>query len=288
MGVVDLIEEVAFELLRRAVTRLPRDVKEALIRAYREEVNPLGKAQLQAIIENVELAEELERPICQDTGTINFYIKVGAGFGDLNKIEHALRRVVKRATSEIPLRPNAVDPFTQVNSGDNLGRHIPYIRWEPSQMDYLEITAFPKGGGSENASVMKMLPPTEGLDGLKRFVLESVIKAGGTPCPPTIIGVGVGGGSEISMSLAKMALLRRLDEPNPNPEIARIENQLHNLVNSLGIGPMGLGGKFTTLGVKVNYAHRHPASYPVAVAFQCWAARRSTARIYGDRSVEYL
>ena len=288
MRVEEVVEEVAVKLLRLAVVRLPSDVKRALEQAWREEENPVGKAHLKNIVENIRLAEELNRPICQDTGTITFYIKAGADFKGLNRVEPSLRRAVERATYEIPLRPNAVNPFTQENSGNNVGRLLPYVKWKIVSGEHLEITAFPKGGGSENTCTLAMLPPSAGVEGLKRFVLESVLKAGGMPCPPTIIGVGVGGGADISMNLAKEALLRPLDEPNPDPAIASLEEQLYREVNALGIGPMGLGGKFTTLAVKVNYAHRHPASYPVAVAFQCWAARRASARIHPDGSVEYL
>ena len=288
MRVEEVVEEVAVKLLRLAVVRLPSDVKRALEQAWREEENPIGKAHLKNIVENIRLAEELNRPICQDTGTITFYIRAGADFKGLNRVEPSLRRAVERATYEIPLRPNAVNPFTQENSGNNVGRLLPYVRWKIVSGEHLEITAFPKGGGSENTCTLAMLSPSAGVEGLKRFVLESVLKAGGMPCPPTIIGVGVGGGADISMNLAKEALLRPLDEPNPDPTIASLEEQLYREVNALGIGPMGLGGKFTTLAVKVNHAHRHPASYPVAVAFQCWAARRASARIHPDGSVEYL
>jgi len=288
LRVEEIVEDVAARLLRLAVVKLPSDVKRAIERAYREEENPLGKAQLQAIIENIRLAEELERPICQDTGLITFYVRAGADFRGLDRVELSLKRAVKKATRQIPLRPNAVNPFTQQNSGNNVGRLLPYVKWDIVPGEHLEITAFPKGGGSENTCTLAMLSPSVGVEGLKRFVVESVLKAGGMPCPPTIIGVGIGGGADISMDLAKAALLRPLNEPNPDPWIADLEHQLYREINALGIGPMGLGGKFTTLAVKVSYAYRHPASYPVAVAFQCWAARRASARIHMDGSVEYL
>ena len=135
---------------------------------------------------------------------------------------------------------------------------------------------------------LRILKPADGLSGLKRFVIESVVDAGGMPCPPTIIGVGVGGISDVAMNLAKKALLRPINESNPDPIIASLERDLLRAVNSTGIGPMGLGGDSTALALKIEYAHRHPASYPVAIAFQCWAARRATARIYLDGSVECL
>jgi fumarate hydratase subunit alpha len=271
-----------------AVVKLPQDVKEALKRAYREEVSETGRVQLEAILKNIELAEKENTSICQDTGVIIFYVKAGAQTKGLDKVESALRNAVKRATKEIPLRPNAVDIFTQKNSGDNTGKFIPYINWEIVPGDTIEITAFPKGGGSENVSQLGMLTPGEGVNGLKKFVIGAIIKAGAMPCPPTIVGVAAGGGADIAIKLAKMAVLRPLNQPNLNPDLAKIERELYEDANSTGIGPMGLGGKFTVLGVNIDYAHRHPASYPVAVVFQCWAARRATARIYSDGRVEYL
>lgn len=283
-----VVEDTAFNLLKLAVVRLPSDIKEALNRAYKEETSEAGRVQFEAILKDIELAEKDNTPLCQDTGIIIFYVKAGAKVKDLDVIETALQNATRRATKEIPLRPNAVDPFTQKNSGDNTGKHIPYINWEITDSDYVEITAFPKGGGSENVCTIGMITPGEGVNGLKKFVIDAVIKAGAMPCPPTIVGVAAGGGSDISMKLAKASLLRPLNEPNPNPDLDKLEKELYEAANSTGIGPMGLGGKFTVLGVKIDYAHRHPASYPVAVAFQCWAARRSTARIHPDGTVEYL
>jgi len=288
LNLEDLIEKLTVNLLRLAVTKLPLDVKEALKDAYERERNPTGRIQLKAILENIRLAEEEGLPICQDTGLISFYLRAGSRFHCLEKIEGALRRAVAKATVQIPLRPNAVDPFTQKNTGDNTGRFIPYIYWSITSGDFLEITVLPKGGGSENMCALRILRPSDGISGLKKFVLGCVVNAGGMPCPPTIIGVGVGGGSDIAMDLAKKALLRPLNEPHPNRVISRLEEELLDAVNKTGIGPMGLGGDVTALAVRIEYAHRHPASYPVAVAFQCWAARRASARIYADGRVECL
>lgn len=288
MEIGNLIEDVAFNLLKLAVIRLPSDVKEALQRAYEEETSEAGKVNLKAILTNIEFAEKMNTPICQDTGTIIFYVKAGAQANGLEKVEAALRNATKRATKDVPLRPNAVDPLTRKNSGDNTGRLIPFIHWEITDGDSIEITALPKGGGSENVSALGMITPGEGVKGLKKFVIDAVIKAGAKPCPPNTLGVGIGGGADIAMKIAKKALLRPLNQPNPNPDLAKLEKELYEAANSTGIGPMGLGGKFTVLGVNIEYAHRHPASYPVAVAYQCWAARRATARINADGAVEYL
>ena len=288
MEIDKIIEDTAFNLLQLAVVRLPTDVKDAIYKAYKEETSEAGKVQFEAIVKDIELAEKDNTPICQDTGVIIFYVKGGAQAQGLDKVQTALINATRRATKEVPLRPNAVDPFTGKNTGDNTGRFIPFIHWEIVEGDKIEITAFPKGGGSENTCTLGMITPGEGVKGLKKFVIDAVIKAGAMPCPPTIVGVACGGGADIAMKLAKAALLRPLNEPNSNPELAKLENELYEAANSTGIGPMGLGGKFTVLGVKVEYAHRHPASFPVAVAFQCWAARRATARIHLDGKVEYL
>ena len=288
MDIGSVVENVAVELLRQAVTKLPRDVKEALQRAHREEESDVGKTQLEAILNNVELAEKTDTPMCQDTGVIIFYVKAGAQAKGLDKIEESLRNATKRATIKVPLRPNSVGIFTRKNTGDNTGRYVPYINWEIVPGENIELTAFPKGGGSENVCALGMIRPGEGLNGLKKFVVDTVLNAGAKPCPPNILGVGVGGGADIAMKIAKAALLRPIDQPNPDPEIAKLERELCEAANMTGIGPMGLGGKFTVLGVNVDHANRHPASYPVAVAVQCWAARRASARIHPNGTVEYL
>jgi fumarate hydratase subunit alpha len=282
------MENVAFNLIKQAVIYLPEDVKRALRKAYAEETSETGKTQLKAILENIELAEKLQAPVCQDTGTITFYVKAGSQVKNLHRVEAALVAATREATREVPLRPNAVDPFTQKNSGDNTGRFAPYLHWAIVSGDSLELTVMIKGGGSENVSAAGMLVQSEGIRGLKRFVVDAVIKAGAQPCPPTILGVAVGGGADVAMKLAKKALLRPLDEANSDRRLAEIERKILEAANMTGIGPMGLGGKTTVLGVHVDYAHRHPASFPVAVAFNCWAARHASARLSADGTVEYL
>ena len=283
-----IVENVAFNILKQAVIYLPEDVKQALKKAYAEETSETGKTQLKAILDNIELAEKYQAPVCQDTGTIIFYVKAGAKAKNLDKVEEALTNATRRATKEVPLRPNSVDPFTQKNSGDNTGRYIPFLYWEIVPGDSLELTVMTKGGGSENVCVTGMLVPGEGIKGLKKFVVDAVIKAGAQPCPPNILGVAIGGGVDIAIKLAKKALLKPLNESNQDPEIAKLEKEIFEAVNMTGIGPMGLGGKTTVLGVHVDYAFRHPASFPAAVAFNCWAARRASARINADGTVEYL
>ena len=285
---LNLVENMAFNLIKQAVIYLPEDVKQALQKAYAEETSETAKTQLKAILFNIALAEENQAPMCQDTGTLTFYIKAGAQVKHSDKVEEALVNATRKATREVPLRPNAVDPFTLKNSGDNTGRYTPQLHWEIVAGDSLELTVMPKGGGSENVCAVRMLLPNEGINGLKKFVVDAVVNAGAQPCPPTILGVAVGGGADIALYLAKKVLLKPLNEANADPEIAKLEQELLDAANMTGIGPMGLGGKTTVLGVHVDYAHRHPASFPVAVAFNCWAARRASARLSANGEVEYL
>lgn len=279
----EIIEKVAYEALVRASIYLPPDVKEALRKAYENEVSEAAKSQLKAILDNIELAEKLKSPICQDTGLILFFVKVGYDFPGLKVIEKAFTSAVRRATKEIPLRPNTVDPFTGKNPGDNTGRYVPFIHWEFTEGDVLEFTVVPKGGGSEGVAALYMPPPGEGVRAVKRVVIDRVLEVGAMPCPPTIVGVGIGGGSDIASILAKKAAcVRKLGTKHPDPDIAKLEEELFNAINELGIGSMGVGGKHTVLGVHIEYAYRHPATYPVAVAFQCWAARRASAIVKPD------
>lgn len=278
-----IIEKAAVEALTRASIYLPPDVKEALRKAYENEVSEASRSQLKAILDNIELAEKLKRPICQDTGLIIFFVRVGYDFPGLKVIERAFVSAVRRATKEVPLRPNTVDPFTGKNPGDNTGRYVPFIHWEFTEGDTLEFTVVPKGGGSEGVAVLQMPPPGEGVRAVKRAVIDAVLSAGAKPCPPTIVGVGVGGGADIATILAKKAAcVRKLGTKNPDPGLAKLEEELYNAINELGIGAMGLGGRYTVLGVHIEYAHRHPATYPVAIVFQCWAARRATAVVKAD------
>jgi fumarate hydratase subunit alpha len=189
---------------------------------------------------------------------------------------------VIKGTKEIPLRPNTVDPFTNENHKDNTGEQIPYITWDFSEGSNVYITALPKGGGSENMSKLGMLKPGVGIEGVKDFVVEEMKKAAGNPCPPTVVGVGIGGGADLCLKLGKKALLRPVGERHKNITIATIEEELINRINDSGIGPMGLGGKTTVLDVHIEKAHRHPASLPVGIAVQCWADRRANMVIHND------
>ena len=278
-----LIEDVTVNLLRTAVTTLPDDVLKALRDAEKEETSEVARTQLQTILKNIASADRLSLPMCQDTGMPIFFVSGRC----LPNLEEGIRRGVNRATSEVPLRSNAVHPITRKNPGDNSGKGLPIIHYEHSDDDFTQLTVMPKGAGSENMSVLAMLTPSQGMKGIKRLVLDTVVKAGGRPCPPTIVGVGIGGSADQAMVLAKQALLRPLDIGNHDPQLAALEYELKQALNLTGIGPMGLGGRTTVLGVRVEEAYTHTASLPVAVSLQCWAARRASARIAKDGSVQY-
>ena len=284
-----VIEDVTVELLRRAETVLPTDIVNALQRGYENETEPIPKTQLKNILENIELATNSRLPMCQDTGVQIFYIwlpKTEFGLSH-DLISKAIRKGVKRATEEVPLRPNTVHTLTRANPGDNTGEQMPYINFKPSSGDHLEIAVLPKGAGSENMSALKMLTPAQGVKGIKQFILDTLVSAGGKPCPPVILGIGIGGSADIALKLAKDALLRPIDQNNPDPQMAALEQQLFESLNKISIGPMGLGGKTTLLGVNIEHAHCHTASLPVGINIQCWAARRARARIFPDGRIEY-
>lgn len=280
-----IVKKAVIEALRKAVIELPPDVVEALKKAYDNEDNEATKSQLKAILDNIETARRIGKPICQDTGLIIYYVSVGSKFPLIDMLEKILIEATREATREIPLRPNSVDPFTGKNSGDNTGKYIPYIHWEIVSGDELRIDVVPKGGGSEAVAVLKMPPPGKGLAGVKEAVVDAVLNAGAKPCPPTIVGIGIGGGADIATIIAKkQAVLRRIGSKNPDPNLAKLEEELYNALNELGIGAMGLGGKHTVLAVHIDYAYRHPATYPVAIVFQCWAARRASIHLKPDGS----
>jgi fumarate hydratase subunit alpha len=279
------IKKGIVELIKKAETDLPSDVVNALKYAYEIETG-IAKIQLEAILKNIELAKKTKRPMCQDTGIQTFFVTVGIDFPKILELNTIIEEAVKIATFQIPLRPNTVDPLTGLNHKDNIGNYIPYITWEFTNGNDVSITAFPKGGGSENMSKLGMLKPGVGIDGVKNFIVEEIIKAGGNPCPPTVVGVGIGGGADLALKLGKKALLRPVGNRNKDNKIAEIENELIKIVNKSNIGPMGLGGKTTVLDIHIEMAHRHPASLPVGIVVQCWANRRAHMIIHKDGSWE--
>jgi len=255
---------------REAVTTLPQDVVEALRSAAMREPSALAKNELKNILDNIAIAEQRALPLCQDTGVPVVYLTVPSHVPCTDTLIYAVREGVRRATREIPLRPNVVSPLKRENSGDNTGPGMPIVHVRPGSC--LSVTVLPKGAGAENMSRLAMLLPTE-REKIPRFVAETMLIAGGRPCPPVILGVGIGGTFDGCAALAKEALLLPIDTMDP------FEQELCDAVNALGIGPMGLGGKTTALAVKVRMAACHTASLPVAVNVQCWAARHCMVEV---------
>lgn len=256
-------------IIKQAETSLPEDVINSIIRAYEHETFDVAKAHLEAILKNIQLSKKRLIPMCQDTGILIFFVEIGKKLVINFDLEDAIKEGVKKATLLIPLRPNVVSPILRKNSGDNTGSGSPDINYSFIDGYELKITVAPKGAGSENMSTLKMFNPTETTK-IKEFVLETVLKAGGMPCPPIIVGIGIGGSFDKAARLAKQALLMDLNEMN------EYEKELLNDINSLGIGAMGMGGNTTALAVHVKEAYCHTASLPIAINIQCWANRHAS------------
>jgi len=279
------IQRGIVQMIAKAETELPSDVIVAMKQAYTEETGA-AKIQLEAMLKNIELAKKKRCPLCQDTGILTFFVKVGTSFPGIGSLKKTIEDAVVKANIEVPLRPNTVDTLTSTNHGDNLGFYLPHILWDFEPGDDVHITVLPKGSGGENMSALGMLSPSIGLEGVKQFVVHTVRAAGGRPCPPIIVGVGIGGSADLAMNLGKRALLRPVGVRHPEKLAAALETDLITMINETGIGAMGLGGKITVLDVHVEIAHRHPASLPVGVVIQCWADRRAQMVIHKDGSWE--
>jgi fumarate hydratase subunit alpha len=271
--ITDAVKRLSVE----ANEQLGEDVLLGFQQAFKNEVSPVGKEILDQLIENAHLAREEHVPICQDTGLAVIFLEVGQEVhlvgGDLKE---AVNQGVREGYGEGYLRKSSCHPFTRANTGDNTPAVI-YIDIVPG--DQVKVLVVPKGGGSENMSRLFMLPPSAGRAGIKDRVIETVKEAGPNPCPPTIIGVGIGGTFEQAALQAKKSLLRPLGTSNPDPELDGLEEELLAEINKLGIGPQGLGGRTTSLGVHVRLLPCHIASLPVAVNVQCHASRHKEAVI---------
>lgn len=283
------VEEAAKELYIRALTILPPDVREAIRRARHRETQETAQRIFDIILKNIDIADTRRTLICQDTGIPVFSVVIGSEYPwNGSEIEARLRRGTERATAEFPFRSSTTHPITRENPQTSTGRRLPVLFVEFAEgIDSLDILMMPKGSGSENMSAMKMFNPADGVAALKRFVVETVFESGAKPCPPGIIGVGVGGTADLVNHLAKRAIMRPVGERNDDPELAAMEMELEDAIDDLGIGPMGLGGDVTTLAVHIEAAYTHITLNPVAVNTQCWAARRARATISPDGSVSY-
>jgi tartrate/fumarate subfamily iron-sulfur-dependent hydro-lyase alpha chain len=273
------VEEACKELYIRALKLLPPDIKQGFARLDQAETNPRAKKVLATMIRNVAVAEETDNLTCQDTGVPIYNVTIGRNVTvDGADLEAAITRGCARATAEHPFRSSVVHPITRVNDQTSCGIRIPAIHFAFSERpEELTIQMIPKGSGSENNSWLKMAVPADGVDAIKTFVVDCVLDAGGKTCPPTIVGVGVGGSADLCVSLAKLAAIRPLGTRCEDPEGAKLEESLTRAVNQLGVGPQGLGGDSTAFAVHVELAATHITMNPVAVNMQCHAARRASA-----------
>jgi tartrate/fumarate subfamily iron-sulfur-dependent hydro-lyase alpha chain len=283
---VDLavVEETAKLLYIRALKLLPDDIKRGFDRLYQAESDGTARTILETMRTNIAVAEKTDNLLCQDTGIPIYNLTIGRDVAvDGAALKAAIRRGCERATREYPLRSSVVHPLTRINEHTSCGALVPVITIDFSERaEELVIEMIPKGSGSENGSFLKMCIPADGVDGIKTFVVDRVIEAGGKVCPPTIVGVGIGGTSDLCMHLAKLAATRPLGTVCSDAEGAKLERALGDAVNSLGIGPQGLGGDSTAFAVHVELAATHITMNPVAVNIQCHSARRATATFRPD------
>ena len=264
------LADATFQAYREAVIRLPPDVLRVIRKAAAAETNPVARGEFANILKNIKEAERLGVPLCQDTGVPVVYLTIPPDVPLTRGLYEGVAVGVRRATREIPLRPNVVDPLSRHNTGDNTGQGMPAIHVQPG--DTFTVTVLPKGAGAENVSGITMLLPSHQY-GIEGFIVETMLKAEGRPCPPVVLGVGIGSTFDGAAALAKEALLLPVDTMTTS------EQEICNSVNRLGIGPMGLGGDTTALAVKVKTASCHTASLPVAVNIQCWAHRHATVEV---------
>jgi fumarate hydratase subunit alpha/L(+)-tartrate dehydratase alpha subunit len=287
---VDLaqVEEAAKELYIRALKLLPPDVKQGFDTLASAETDSGAKRMLGTMIRNITVAEDTNNLLCQDTGIPIYNVAIGRGVEvDGVALKEAIRRGCARSTREYSFRSSIVHPTTRVNEQTSCGRGIPVINIDfTSEPDVLAIEMVPKGSGSENNSWLRMAVPAEGLEAVKTFVIDCVLDAGGKTCPPTIVGVGVGGTADLCVHLAKLAATRPLGSRCEDPEGAKLEEELSQAVNMLGVGPQGLGGDSTAFAVHVETAATHITMNPVAVNMQCHSARRARAT-FRPAGVEY-
>ncbi len=278
---VDLgaVEEAAKTLYIRALKALPPDVKDGLARLSASETGATAKRVLATMTSNIAIAEDTDNLLCQDTGVPIYNVAIGRGVAvDGHALKGAIRRGCERATREHPLRSSVVHPLTRRNDQTSCGIEVPVIHVDFTDREgELAIEMIPKGSGSENNSFLKMATPAEGIDAIKTFVVDCVLSAGGKTCPPTIVGVGLGGTSDLAMALAKRAATRPLGTPCADADGAALEAQLSQAVNALGVGPQGLGGDSTAFAVHIELAATHITMNPVAVNMQCHSARRARA-----------
>ena len=288
--------EAREKLLRTAVDfialtgiRLADDVEAALRRLAAEETYEAAKTMYACMLDDLELADKLHRPLCQDTGVLQFFVEAGTAFPYLDEIGDVLVEAAAKATAETPLRPNVVEPLGEHNTGNNVGWGAPYVEYElvPGSSD-LRIRLYMAGGGCSLPGRSKVLMPLEGVEGIKRFVYETVVEWGVNACPPLFLGIGIGTCAATAAHLSKKALLRPLGTRNADPKAAALEEEMERDLDRIGIAPLGFGGDHSVLGVNIECAGRHPATLGVGITTGCWGTRRGEIVIHADLSREII
>lgn len=289
MNLSQIIKDVLYELVLRSSTSVCSDTIEKLKEfLVLEQNNPITKTTLELMLQNIQYGHKHKIPLCQDTGHINFFIQLGDKFPIISNFKDEALEILQKLTAESKIRPNTVDPLTQENEGQNGGINQPpiYIDIIPNSSE-LVVTVLNKGGGSENMSTLLMLSAATGFQDLIPEVISHIEQIGGKPCPPTIIGVGLGGDASKCMIMAKKALLRPLGSKNKREDVANLENSLLSEINNLNIGIMGLGGHSNCLDVRIEVAMRHPATFPVGIAVECYCHRTESCCISSSGEVSY-
>lgn len=286
---VQQLTDVMWKFTSYIGKRLPTDVTHKLADLRAKETHPLAKAVYQSMKDNQDAADKLDRPSCQDTGVIQYFITAGARFPLLGELEEILAAATKEATIRGPLRHNAVETFDEKNTGTNTGSKIPWLDWEiDPKGDGCTIDVYMAGGGCTLLGAAKVLMPGEGYEGVAEFVFDVITQRGVNACPPMLVGVGVSTSAETAARLSKKAILRPVDSRHPNPNAARMEELLEEGLNEVGLGPQGLTGNASVMGVNIESSARHPSTIGVAVSTGCWAHRRGRIRINPDLSYEIL
>lgn len=285
----DKLKTLISSFICYASSHLPDDVYARLKQMQEVENEGFAQTIYSAMFENMDLAGELKRPSCQDTGIIQFFVKVGTKYPYLDDIEDALVEAVKDATVKAPLRHNAVEVFDEKNTGNNIGTRVPWIDWElvPGRDD-LEVYLYMAGGGCSLPGFAKVLMPLDGYGGVVKAVFDQMVTYGVNACPPCLVGIGIAGSAEVAAKLSKKALLRPVGSHNSNPRAALMETEIEKGLNEIGLGPGGLSGKLSVMGVNIEQASRHPATLAVGLSTACWAHRRAVIRIGSDFSYEFI
>lgn len=289
MEVQAQLKDILVKFIAKTSIDLPDDVYASLKQMQQAEDGRIASELYNCIFDNLDKATKLKRPLCQDTGVLQFFIRAGAQCPYLNELEAAIIEATKEATETTPLRHNVVECFSEQNTGNNVGTRAPFVEWEiVPNSDKLHIDLYLAGGGCSLPGRSKVLMPLEGYEGIVKYVFDTIVEWGINACPPLVVGVGIGTCAATAALLSKKALLRRIGSANPNPKAADMERRMKDGLDSIGIGPLGLTGKQSVQAVHIEYAAHHPATLAVGLTVGCWATRRGAIDINSDLSYDIV